>query len=539
MRTVRDAAFDVMRRHGLTTVFANPGSTEVPLLAGFPGDLRFVLALHEGSVVGAATGWAAVRDEPALVLLHTTAGLGNAVGALATARANRAPLVVLVGQQDRRHLAQEPFLAGRLEGLAGDYPVRTETPVRAQDVPGAIGRAAHAARVRRGPALVVVPMDDWAEPADDVPDPSPAVLRTAACAGAGAVREVAALLAGAASPTLVSGAGADHPDTWTALTGLAERLGCPVWQEPFGARAGFPQDHPLFAGHLPAGRTRLRAALEPYDLVLAVGAPMLRQYPYEAGPLARPGTRLALVTDDPAEAERAPVELAVVAPLAAFCAALAERTPRRTAGTHRADATDRADRAAPTVAGRGEGTALRATDVLTVLAGELPADAVLVEETPSSRPDLHALVPARRSLGFLSAAMGGLGFAVPAAIGVRMGAPERPVVAVVGDGSSLYQIQALWTAAHYGVGVLVIVLANGGYAVMDRLAEQHGGASPWPGFAEVSVTGLARALGCAGRRVADHGTLRRELAAVLPSLAGLTEPLVLEVAVTPDPEFQP
>src|SRR3954449_3556577 len=120
--TVRDATYEVLRRLGLTTIFSNPGSTEVPFLAGLPDDLRFVLALHEGSVVGMATGWALGRGEPAFVLLHTTAGLGNAVGALATARVNRAPLVVLVGQQDRRHLVFEPFLAGRLEGLAGGGP---------------------------------------------------------------------------------------------------------------------------------------------------------------------------------------------------------------------------------------------------------------------------------------------------------------------------------------------------------------------------------------------------------------------------------
>jgi len=119
VRTVRDATFDVLRRHGLTTIFANPGSTEVAFLVDLPNDIDFVLALHEGSVVGIATGWATARDAPALVNLHTTAGLGNAVGALATARANRVPLVVLVGQQDRRHLAAVPFLAGELDGLAG------------------------------------------------------------------------------------------------------------------------------------------------------------------------------------------------------------------------------------------------------------------------------------------------------------------------------------------------------------------------------------------------------------------------------------
>ncbi|GAA3129308.1 thiamine pyrophosphate-binding protein [Nonomuraea salmonea] len=150
MTTVKDAVFDVLRRHGLTTLFCNPGSTEVALLTGLPDDLRFVLALHEGSVVGMATGWAIGRDAPALAVLHTTAGLGNAVGAIATARENRAPLVVLVGQQDRRHLALEPFLTGRLAGLAGDYPVRVDQPVRAQDVPGAVARAVHEARTHRG-----------------------------------------------------------------------------------------------------------------------------------------------------------------------------------------------------------------------------------------------------------------------------------------------------------------------------------------------------------------------------------------------------
>src|SRR5262249_27173390 len=166
-RTVRDAAFDVLSSRGLTTIFSNPGSTEIPFLTGLPDDLRFVLALHEGSVVGMATGWAIARDEPALVLLHTTAGLGNAVSALATARANRAPLVVLVGQQDRRHLAQEPFRAGRLQGVAGEYPVWAHQPVRAQDVPGSIARAWHEARTGRGPAIVIVPMDDWQAPAPE------------------------------------------------------------------------------------------------------------------------------------------------------------------------------------------------------------------------------------------------------------------------------------------------------------------------------------------------------------------------------------
>src|SRR5215470_17372908 len=151
----------------MTKIFANPGSTEVPFLAGMPEDIEFLLALHEGSVIGMPTGYAIGRGRPAFALLHTTAGLGNAVSALATARVNRAPIVVAVGQQDRRHLAFEPFLAGRLDGLAGEYPVWVDQPVRPQDVPGAVGRAWNEATTARGPALVIVPMDDWQAPAPE------------------------------------------------------------------------------------------------------------------------------------------------------------------------------------------------------------------------------------------------------------------------------------------------------------------------------------------------------------------------------------
>ncbi|MBC8091974.1 MAG: thiamine pyrophosphate-binding protein, partial [Pseudonocardia sp.] len=169
----------------------------------------------------------------------------------------------------------------------------------------------------------------------------------------------------------------------------------------------------------------------------------------------------------------------------------------------------------------------------------IPADTVLVEETPSSRPDLHRLVPARRPLGFLSAAAGGLGFALPAAIGVRMARPQTPVVAVVGDGSSLYNVQALWSAAHYGVGVLFVVLANGRYAIMDRLADAYGGKPPWPAFEEVSVSGLALALGCPARRVRTFSDLVTALDEIVPTLGHRTEPIVLEAAVAPVTAFEP
>lgn len=542
MSTVAEATEEIRDRLGMTTMFANPGSTEVPLLCRPDGEgptaggRRFVLGLHEGSVVGAATGYALATDRPALVLLHTTAGFGNAVGAIATARVNRAPLVVVVGQQDRRHLAQRPFLTGDLAGLAGAYPVWSTQPERAEDVPGAVERAWHEARSRRGPAVVVVPMGDWDAPAG----PLFSARRSIGAAGVdpGAVRELADLVERSSAPALVVGADADGEAAWAATVALAERLGAPVWQEAFGARAGFPQDHRLFAGHLPAGRARLRGVLAPHDLVIVVGAPAFRQYPYEEGPLVGPGTRLAMVVDDPDLAHHSPVDLALVGPIPAVCATLTELVRRRPEATAPSRDGGRDDDSDPGVTG-DPGDVMRPRHVFAALAARADPDTIVVEETPSSRPDLHRWLPARRPLGFVSAAMGGLGFALPAAVGLKMGRPDRPVMAVVGDGSSLYGIQALWTAVHYRIGALFVVLRNGRYSIMDRLAEQRGHPGPWPPFQEVDVAAVAEGFGCPARRIESCAELNDLLDRVVPTLRHATAPLLVDVAIADEDRFTP
>jgi benzoylformate decarboxylase len=527
--TVRDATFALMRRLGMTTIFGNPGSTEIPFLADYPDDLRFVLALHEGSVVGMASGYALARGAPSLVNLHTAAGLGNAVNAIANARDCRAPLVILVGQQDRRQMALEPFLTGRhLERLAGEYPVWSHLPIRAQDVPGAIARAYNEAMAANGPALVVVPMGDWDEPADPLAPSPPAQIVRAGAVGSHEVAELAILIADAQSPALVVGAGADTPEGWSAVVALAERLGCPVWQEPFGSRAGFPQDHRLFAGHLSWRRRLMRETLASHDLVLVLGTNAFRLYLLEElEPPVKPGTRVAVITETASEAHRSLADFALVAPVATACSALAEQVrPRadRTPGPMRRPAAP--DPPAP-------GEPLQAGHVLAALADRLPRDAVLVEESPSSRPELLERIQVREPLGFVSCANGALGFGLPGALGLRMGLPGRPVVAVLGDGSSMYAIQALWSAAHYHVGALLIVMANGSYAVMDELARRRGGRAAWPTFGAVDVAGIAESLGCPATRVRTHDELLSALDDVLPELAKRAEPLLLQVSVVP------
>jgi benzoylformate decarboxylase len=531
VRTVRDATFEVMRRCGMTTIFGNPGSTEVSFLTDLPGDIEFVLALHEGSVVGIASGYAIARGEPAFVNLHTAPGLGNAINAIANARDTRAPLVIVVGQQDRRQTAFEPFLTGRaLDRLAGEYPVWANTPARPQDVPGAIARAYHEAKAAQGPALVVVPMGDWEESADPLAADSPHQVIAPASVEPAELAALAELLDSAQHPAIVVGAGADSAEGWPALVALATRLNCPVWQEPFGARAGFPQDHPLFAGHLHWRRRLMRQALAPHDLVLVVGTNAFRLYLLEQpeSPIA-PGTRVAVITADRAEALRSPCELAVVAPVPAACEALAAQLHERAADGPVPQPMRRPEPPAPPETGEP----LQAGHVLHALAERLPADAVLVEESPSAKPELHERIAVRTPLGFVSCANGGLGFGISGAIGLRMALPDRPVVAVLGDGSTLFAIHALWSAARYDVGVVLIVLANGGYGVMDAQARARGGTGAWPAFPGVDIAGIAEAFGCPATRVQTHDELLAALDHALSgaAAAGREQPVLIEVAV--------
>lgn len=524
-RTVRDAVLEVMRAYGMTRIFGNPGSTEIPFLTGLPADLEFVLGLHEGAVVGMASGYALGTGEPVFVNLHTAPGLGNAVNAIAGARDNRAPLVIVVGQQDRRQLALAPFLTGRsLEKLAGDYPVWSNFPPTPQDLPGAIARAWHEARQQRGPAVVVAPMGDWEEPADEhvAPGAPAKVLRAPAVADAD-VEEMAALIESASSPAIVVGAGADDGPGWAGGVALAEKLRAPVWMQEFGSRAGFPQDHPLFAGILHWSRKGLREALGEHDLVIAVGTAAFLLYIYDPGTLVAPGAKVAVITDVAEEANRSAAELALLAPPGIACSRIAARLEQRD-GPGPAPRELPADPPPPAA-----GEPLRPGHVFVALRDRLPANAVLMEETPSSRPELMRRIPTRAPLGFISGANGALGFGLSAATGLAMALDERPVVAVLGDGSSLYSIQTLWSAAHYGAPLLAIVMANRRYAVMDGLAARAGGSGAWPGFGKVDVATLAAGFGCPARRVADHDELTAALDELIPSLPDRDGPMVLQV----------
>ncbi len=311
--TVLTATRQVMREFGLTVVFGNPGSTEQPFLKEWPSDFTYVLGLHEGSVVGMADGYARAMRRPVLVNLHTAAGVGNAMGALVTAWHNKAPLVVTAGQQTREMMLLEPLLTNvDATALVRPYVKLALETARAQDAPAALVRAcAMAVQAPTGPAFLSFPMDDWDKPA--VVTPMVRSIGTRLQATPEILRDLADALAGAKNPALVLGAGVARGSGWEDAVALAERLRCAVFTAPEAEAASFPEDHALFQGELPPAIGPLCEKLEGYDVVAVLGAPVFRYYPYVPGSFLPEGTRLFQVTDDAAEAARAPVGDSVLA----------------------------------------------------------------------------------------------------------------------------------------------------------------------------------------------------------------------------------
>src|SRR3954468_2946195 len=308
MTTVLESVYELLRSRGMTTIFGNPGSTELPFLADFPSDFTYVLGLQETVAVGMADGFAQAGGLPALVNLHTAPGVGNGMGAIFNAQANKTPLVVTAGQQVRALMTLQANLTNR-DAARMPHPLvkwSYEVP-RAQDVPHAIARATHlAALPPAGPVFVSIPMDDWDAEVDEGAT-AHALDRTVggrAQADPAAVRELAAALAGASNPVFVAGPDIDTSGGWDAAIALAERAKLPVWAipAPGGGRLGFPEGHPHFRGVLPPAIGPLSQTLEEHDFVLVAGSSVFPYYPYIPGPPLPEGAELVQVTSDPDEA---------------------------------------------------------------------------------------------------------------------------------------------------------------------------------------------------------------------------------------------
>ncbi len=529
MRTVRDATLDVLRARGLTTVFGNPGSTELPMLKEFPEDFRYVLGLQEAVVVGMADGYALASGRTSLVNLHTAPGTGNAMGALLNARANRTPMVVTAGQQVRGMLGIEALLTHPQPTLLPQPAVKWAwEPPRPADVPHALARAVQVAETPpHGPVFLSLPMDDWDTPLDDTDadrarQAAARRITHAAAPDTAALRSLADRITTASSPVLVVGDDVDAGGAWEPVLALAERTGMPVWSAPVSARVAFPRDHPQYRGELAPAIAPLARQLDGHDLVLVVGAPVFRYYPYVPGPYLPDGAELVLLTRDAEEAARAPVGDALVADPRLTVSALLEHLP---AGPPPPPA-----RTAPAEAPHVEDGDLPPLAALTAIARGAPADTLWINESPSNVPQFHDATRISAPGSYLFSAGGGLGFGAAAAVGAQLAAPGRPVVAVLGDGSLHYAVQALWTAATHRIPVTFVVLSNRRYAILHWFAqvEQAPGA-PGLDIPGLDVCAIAAGYGVRAHRVSGTGELAK---LVRESAHQQDGPVLIDVPIT-------
>jgi len=527
MPTVRDASFDLFRTQGMTTIFGNPGSTELPMLADFPGDFRFVLGLQEAVVVGMADGYAQASGRPSIANLHTAPGVGNAMGAIFNAQANHSPVLVTAGQQARAQITLQANLTNR-DAIRMPHPLVKWAfePPHAEDVPLALAHGLHLASLPpQGPTFVSIPMDDWDVEVDEVAA-GEAIKRAVngrAVADPDSVRRLAGHLDKASNPVLVAGPDIDPSGGWDAIVGLAERQRLPVWATPAtgGGKLGFPEGHPNFRGVLPPAIGPIAQTLEGHDLILVAGSSVFPYYPHIPGPLLPEGATLVAITSDPDEAARAPMGYAIVADVGLTLAALLEAVPE-------------SSRPAPEPnPGPTEIPAedpLNSSTVHSALAEVLPEDGIVVVESPASTLALRNQLRLSRPGSYYFSAGGGLGFGLSASIGVQLAQPDRPVVCVLGEGSAQYAITGFWSAVAHEVPVTFLVLRNSEYAILKWFAEVESvQGAPGLDLPALDVAAVAAGYGVSTRVASGRDEVRDALAGAIAS----SKPELVEVPVQP------
>lgn len=514
--TVREAVLGFLREQGMTRIFGNPGSTELPMFRGFPSDFQYVLGLQEAVVIGLADGFAQASGGPAFVNLHSAAGTGHAMGAIFTAWKNKTPLIITAGQQARSLLLHDPFLySDRPTELVRPYVKYAVEPARAADVPQAIARAwFHAMTHPRGPVFVSIPADDWDQPAEPVPPrhaPEPP--------GAGGVALLLDALRGAKSPVLVVGGEVDLEGAWPELIELAERTAAPVWHSPLEGRVGFPQDHARFAGVLPADPAGVVRTLAGHDLILAIGTRAFTFHVEGPRPYVPPDARLILLGTDPDHGAAAVSGEAVIAGIAPTIRALLAEAP---------PAQGPRPKLVPPPLPDGGGRITSAALLDAVARLRAPGSPV-VEEAPTARGPLVQHLPIDTPATFFTCASGGLGFGMAAAVGVALARPDQRTVALIGDGSAMYTIQALYSAAREQANVTFLILNNRRYAALDAFAAHFGMNSVLGTDLDgLDFVGLAQAQGVPASRVEDPTALDEAVRAAL----AVTGSYLLEVIVT-------
>lgn len=548
-----NAILEMLADAGVKHLFGNPGTTELPLMDALVDHprIKYVLSLQEVPVMSIADGYAMASGHLGVVNLHISCGLGNAMGMLYNAYREGTPLLVTAGQTDRRLKLEEPILWGDMVSVARPWTKWSVEVDRVEDVPIAMRRAMQTALTPpTGPVFLSIPLDVQAEIAElDLSPAKPLDKRVRPPLAA--LQQAARVLSGAKNPAILVGSRVQEADAVAELVRVAEALGAPVMSESgtTHGRLGFPADHPQYTLGMPLWSPEVVARLKDYDVLLVVGMDLLRQYVYFDPPRAVPAScRIVHLDEDQWQiGKNYPVEVGVLGDVKMSLAELSELLPRemndmgrqvareRTAALATAQQKQREELLAGAQRDR-DTRPMTPLAMMTSVARVLPADVAVVEEAvTTTNTTLERLGALRNTSGYFGHRGWALGWGLGCSIGVQLAWPERPVLALLGEGASLYGIQGLWTAARYQIPVTFVIANNAQYQILKVGAGQLGLEQASQGKfigldlnePEVDFLGLAKALGVEARRIESPDQLEAELAASWSR----TTPILLDVPI--------
>ena len=549
------AFLDLLKQEGVTVMFGNPGTTELPLMDALAveNELRYVLALQEASVIGMADGYAQASGKLAVCNLHVTPGLGNAMGMLYDAQKAGSPILVTAGQHDQDFNATEPILWADLPPIARPLVKWSAEVHRLADLPRLLHRAAKTALAPpTGPVFLSLP-GDILKAEGEIDLLAPTRVAAQLRGDPVAVKQAATILAEAKRPLIVAGDTVARSKAHAELIELAELIGAPVYSELVPSTASFPASHPLFRGAMTRMQGPVRKILEQYDVLFSVGGDLFTlSLPSDIEPMPAGLTLIHLDTDPWELGKNYPPQVAILGDPKTTLPDITEALRKAMSSGARGAARERLDAAkAATLAERealkakaremARQTPVQPLSLLNAIGEMLPKDAVVIDETISSGAGIRSLIRSDDPQSFYGLRGGGIGWGLPAALGVKLALPDRPVLALVGDGSAMYTCQALWTAAHERIAAVFVILNNSSYRILkQRLVAQRGLAAQVDRFVGMELTdpvidyvNLARSLGVAAERVTSVHDATDLIAKGLKSDA----PLLIDVPV--DRNYKP
>lgn len=536
--TGRKAFLQLLLDEGVTHLFGNPGTTELAIMEVVPEfpQLEFVLGLQEAVVVAMADGFCRASGRLAAANVHVMPGLGNAMGALYNAKFSGSPVILTAGQQEQGHGLLEPMLYEPLVPVAQPLVKWAVEVARAADLPRIIHRAAKVALTPpTGPVFLSLPGDVLDETAE-LELGRPVRVNAATRPNDDILNRIVEKLVAAKRPAILAGQELAMREAFAEAGELAELLGAAVYASSIPYSAQFPTDHPAFMGAFSRTQKQVRAALEAHDLLLVLGADLLRMSVYSPVEPLPPELPVIHVSERAHELGKnyrtdVAVEADVRETLRALLPLLKKKVSVREGAKRLAELKARnwsaqRDQARMEAMLAAETKPIDPQYLMLRLTETLPRDAVVVDEGLVSTYPLPKLLSLRGTKDYYGLASGGLGFAVPGAVGISMALPGRPVAAIVGDGAAMYGIQGLWTAAHHKLPITYVIANNRGYRIIKERLVSFRKTDRFTGMdirePDIDFVALAKSMGLAARRVTDPQdiapALREGFASGKPSL---------------------